>query len=508
MSASEKYIHFCNAFNNKKLPQIRFKNLNQRYKHIYKNEYKIDEKAINKASFMLFIVSFSILTIILSLLFEVNIFYLCLSSLLFSTIITYKFNLYIYNEINRRESQINALLYLLRIDYELIQKSLRLNADYCLNFITLMSNYEILLSDSFKSILGRIHDGHNPEEELNTIITPSKDFNDYLRGLLTNKFHADNIITKIEENTLEKDFKIYLRQVQNKIALIFFAGVFFPIGSCFFILFQMINPIFIVIVIPTLYLLLRLLYEKFMKIDSHLLGILNETSNSERKKFNEFLLFIKNFAINLEHNVSPEKAFINAFLRNKEQFHLLKKPLLTQISSLVSLSYSFSKMIDHLKVELASTKYQMILESIKKMVEGNAYYTSSKVIDIVKMIRKHKKLENDLKIIIQGEKFKIYTFLILLPLIIGAIGGLFPFYTLFGQNLNISPEIINFAIVNSSTLSTLFSILFTLVSCLIITSYYFLKLINREKHSYMIFLVIIEFIFIFFLSYSLTINYF
>jgi hypothetical protein len=142
------------------------------------------------------------------------------------------------------------------------------------------------------------------------------------------------------------------------------------------------------------------------------------------------------------------------------------------------------------------------------MVEGNAYYTSSKVIDIVKMIRKHKELENDLKIIIKGEKFKIYTFLILLPLIIGAIGGIFPFYTLLGQNLEMNPDIINFAIFNSPTLGTLFSILFTLMSCLIITSYYFLKLINREKHSYMIFLVITEFIFIFFLSYTLTINSF
>jgi len=508
MSAYGKYIHFCKAFRNIKLPQIRFKNLNQRYKHIYKNKYKIDEIAINKASFIIFVAFFSIFMVISALLFEINIFYLGLISLLFSTIITYKFNLFIYNKINKRESRINALLYLLRIDYELLQRSLRFNADYCLNFIKLMINYDILLSNSFKSILGKIHDGHTPEEELNTIITPSKDFNDYLRGLLINNFQTDNIMTKIEEKTLEKDFKIFLRQIQNKIALLFFVGIFFPIGSCFFILFQIINPLFIFVVIPILFLLLRLLYEKFMKVDSHLLGILNETSSSERKKFKEFLLFIKNFAINLEHNTSPEKAFINTFIRNKEHFHLIKKPLLNQISSLVSLSYSFSEMIDHLKLELASTKYQLILESIKNMVEENAYYTSSKVIDIVKMIKKHKKLENDLNIIIQGETFKIYTFLILLSLIVGAIGGIFPFYTLLGQNFNISQDTINFTILNSSTFITLISILFTLMTCLIITSYYFLKVINREKHSYIIFLVIMEFIFIFFLSYTLTINFF
>ena len=365
MSANEKYIYFCRKFNNIKLPQMKFKNLNERYKNVYKNEYNIDEIAVNKASLFVFIIIFSLLTVVSALLFTINIFYLCLISLIISVIFTYKFNLYLYNKINNREARINALLYLVKIDFELLEKSLKKNADYCLSFIKLMTHYNIPLSDLFKSILAKIHDGKNPEEELNKIISPSKDFNDYLRGLLINNFQNDKILAEIEEKTLEKDFKIFLRQVQNKIALLFFVGVFFPIGTCFFILFQIIDPVYIFIVIPILFLLLRLLYEKFLKIDSFMIGMLNEGSNSESKKFNEFLIFIKNFAINLSHNISQEKAFIDTYTQNKEQFHLLQKPILTQISSLVSLSYSFSEMMDRLKFELNSSRYQFIIESIK-----------------------------------------------------------------------------------------------------------------------------------------------
>lgn len=508
MSVYDKYINFCMGFKKKKLPQLKFKNLSERYKHIYENEYKIEDITINKASFFVFITLFASFIIISTLLFEVNFFYLCLMSLFGSLVFTYKFNLYLYNKIVKRETRINALLYLFRIDFELLQSSLKSNADYCLSFITLMINYDMPLSNSFKSILAKIHNGHTPEVELNKIITPSKDFNDYLRGLLINSFKNDNVLTKIEEKTLEKNFKIFLRQIQNKIALLFFIGFFFPIGACFFILFQMINPLFIFVLIPILFLLLRLLYEKIIKVDSLLIGMFNDGSNSERKKFNEFLIFMKNFSINLGRNISPEKAFVNTYIQNKEQFHLLKKPILAQISSLISMSYSFGEMMDNLKCELNSSKYQFILESIKKMVEENAYYTSSKVIEIVKIIRRHKKLEKDLNIIIQGEKFKIFTFLLLLPLVVGAIGGMFPFYTLLGQELNLGKEVINFAFVNSSKIITMFSILITLMSCIIITSYYFLKIINRERHSYIILLVVTEFILIFFLSYSTAINLF
>jgi len=248
MSAIEKYIHFCKKFNNIKLPQMKFKNLNERYKNVYKNEYNIDEIAVNKASLFVFIIIFSLLTVVSALLFTINIFYLCLISLIISVIFTYKFNLYLYNKINNREARINALLYLVKIDFELLEKSLKKNADYCLSFIKLMTHYNIPLSDLFKSILAKIHDGKNPEEELNKIISPSKDFNDYLRGLLINNFQNDKILAEIEEKTLEKDFKIFLRQVQNKIALLFFVGVFFPIGTCAFILSHILYRVYTCIV--------------------------------------------------------------------------------------------------------------------------------------------------------------------------------------------------------------------------------------------------------------------
>ena len=72
MSAIENYIRFCMEFNNINLPQIKFKNLNDRYKQIYKNDYKIDEITVNKASFFVFIALFSSFTVVSALLHMSN----------------------------------------------------------------------------------------------------------------------------------------------------------------------------------------------------------------------------------------------------------------------------------------------------------------------------------------------------------------------------------------------------------------------------------------------------
>ena len=508
MNTVNKYLHFCTKFNNIKLPQIKFKDINDRYKYLYNNLYKIEETTINKASFFIFTSIFISFLVIFIFFFFKYLLIMFLLSFIASIAFSYKFNLFLYNKISAIESSINSSLYLIRTDFAMLQKSLKAKADYCTSFIQLIAHYDIPLSSTFKLILAKIHEGSSPEEELNNLITPSKDFNDYLKGLLLTNFQNDKTLNKIEEKSLEKDLKIHIRQVQNKIAVIFFIGIFFPIGACFFILFQVIEPIYIFLIIPILFLLLHLTYKKFIKIDYFLIGMLNMGSNIERKKFNEFLKFIKNYAINLQQNISPEKAFINAYDQNKRYFNILRNSIRSQISNLVSLSYSFDEIIDRVKNELSTFRYQLILDSIKNMVKENAFYTSKKIIDIINIIGRHKKLEKKLDIIIQGEKFKIFIFLTLLPTIIGAIGGMFPFYTLLGHGINLNQDVIKTTILGISNINTLLSIFFTLMTCVVITSYYFLKIINKEAHFYLIFIILIEYTILFFISYSTIITLF
>ena len=188
MKSLEKYLSFCLKFNKKKLPQLKFKRLNERYLYLYKNIYNIQEEDVNKASFFVFLFSFSSLILLSIACIAFNILIIILYSIILSFLISYRFNLILYYDIKKKESIINAMLYLIKINFSLIQKTLKSNSDYCLNFIKLIIQYKHPFLSNFKDILTRIHEGHVPEVELTKLITPSEDFNQYLKNLLINNF--------------------------------------------------------------------------------------------------------------------------------------------------------------------------------------------------------------------------------------------------------------------------------------------------------------------------------
>ena len=220
----------------------------------------------------------------------------------------------------------------------------------------------------------------------------------------------------------------------------------------------------------------------------------------EIKKFDEFLQILQKFALLLKNNLSPEKAFVMAYYQNKKYLKLLDKLIQTQVSNLLNLSYPFNKIIKLMKSELKSERYNIILDTIEKMIENNAYYSSEKVMDIINTLLKHRRLEEKLGIIIKGEKFKVLLFLFLLPLIIGAIGGMFPLVYMMtnnSYNSNISSNTDYITLIN---FFDSFIIFLTLLICNTITSYYFLKVVNYERNYFIIFISDIVFILSFFIS--------
>ena len=499
MNSTKYYVNFCSFFHDYSLPTLKFKELNENYKELYQSVYLIDENDINKASFFIFLLVFFMSVIISFLFISINLLIIIFYSLIISLIISYRFNLNLYKEIKKDENMINALLYLIKIDFSLISKTFSENSDYTLIFIDLIKNYSLPISESFKIILRKIHEGEIPEEELLKITTPSEDFNKYLKNLLLNNFKYKYDYNKLEETNSERNFRIILRDIESKISIIFFIGLFFPIGLCFLILFHQIDYITMILFIPFFLIFINFLFKKFIKIDIMLIGLLNEYSNKERKKFDEFLLFLKSFAINLKTNISPEKAFINSYSQNKNFFKLLKNPINTQIAHLLSFSGSFSHILKYLKFELNSIRFNLILNTIERMIDENAYYSSDKVFEILDIISKHRRLEKKLGIIIKGEKFKVFLFLFLLPIIIGAIGGLFPLVVMLTNSEDINFN--NYSYTNYGNIIEVSIIFITLLLSNLITSYYFLKVIHYEKKNFIVFLSCAIYTLVFFITF-------
>ncbi len=507
MKNLKTYLNFCKKFHNSYLPKLKFKELNERYSQLYRKLYQIDENDVNRASSLVCIFSFSICFLISISLIKLNLLIIISYSIIFSLMVAYRFNLIIYHDINKKELEINAMLYLIKIDFSLIKKTLKPNSDFSLSFIKLIKNYHIPILHHFKNILARIHEGEIPENELMRILTPSRDFNQYLQNILINKFDNTNSLTQLSETSLEKKFKIYLKEIQSKISIIFFIGVFFPIGLCFLILFQLVNIIILTILIPFFLILLNFLCHKFIKVNPYMIGVLNNYSSIEKKKFNEFLLFLNSFAMNLRNNLSPEKAFLNSYSQTKNIFMVLENLIKNQISQLLNFNCTFHDIIQNFKLELTSTRYIILLDLLEKFVSENPYYSAEKIFDILNILNNHRKLEKKLEIIIKGEKFKIFFFIFLLPFLIGGISGMFPFFILMTQSINsITPlEFIGYK--NLLNLYYILLIFIVFISSISITSSYFLKIIKYRKKFLIILISNLIFILTFISSFITTINF-
>jgi hypothetical protein len=398
------------------------------------------------------------------------------------------------------------MLYLIKIDFSIIQKTLKNNADHHFSFIKLINEYKIPYLNNFKIILKNIHEGLTPEDELKRIITPSRDFNLYIKNLLINNFRDSYTYDNYKENSLEINFRIYLKEIQSKISIIFFIGVFFPIGLCFLILFQIINIIVLLFFVPLFFYLLNQLCNRFVGRNSYMIGVLNDFSGIEKKKFNEFLQFLKSFAFNLDNNISPEKAFQRAYKENSNLFIVLEKPIKIQLSRLLNLNCSFNDMLHYFKLELNSIRYTVILDAIERFVGENPYYSTEKILDLLVILQNHQKLEKKLEIIIKGEKFKIYFFIFLLPILIGSISGMFPFFLLITRNINLVnlQVLIDFdSLIDIYYLLSLFLIFTFSIS---ITAKNFLEIIKYQKKYVIILISNLIFMVTFFSSFMMTLN--
>ena len=255
-----------------------------------------------------------------------------------------------------------------------------------------------------------------------------------------------------------------------------------------------------ILFVPLFLFILSILFQKLVKIDILLIGLLEDYSKRERRKFDEFIFFLQNFAKNLKTNISPELAFVNTYTQNEESFILLKKRLSEQIAKLLNFNSSFRDILENLKINFNSIRYYIIINTLEKMVDQDAYLSSEKIIEILEILYKHKRLEEKLGIIIKGEKFKVLLFLFLLPIIIGAIGGMFPLVAMLSNNNNLNIEEASYNIdINAVEFMVIF---FTLLSSNLITSYYFLKIIKFDNKILLIFLSNLTYTLIFIITYT------
>ena len=499
----KKYISFCNYFQRFNSPLIRFKQIPEEYKHQYKYKYYVDEEDVCKATFFVFIITFISGFFVLICFIDVgilffNVIFPLFLALIFAVLIAYSVNIKIYRCVKKDEKVIDTLLPLIKINFSLMKAIKDQKSDLCMSFITLIMGYKLPISDYFKYIYGRTHLGYVPEEELLKVQTPSKDFNSYVSELLTKNFGQDYQLDYDVENTSEKNFRVLLKSIQTKIGIIFFTGLFFPLVLTSFILFQQLNVLSSLFITPFLLFLMYYMFKKMVRINISLIGVLDEYSGVKEKKFSEFLLFLEALALTLKKRLSPEVAFVEAYSKNKSHFLLLNDLFYEQISSLISLQYTLEDLINHLKFVLDSPRYKVLLDVIYVMLEKSAFYSSRKITDLLNIIKRHRRLEEKLKIIISGNKFLVKVFVFIFPGVLGTIGGMLPLVIAIVRNMDYTDnmQLISqlYELIDLFEVIMIFSIL---LICTLITCYYFLKIVRHKRTFVTLTISILIFIFTF-----------
>lgn len=510
----KKYISFCNYFHRFNSPLIRFKQIPEEFKHQYKYKYNVDEEDVCKATFFVFIITLISAFFVLICFIDVgilffNVLFPLFLALIFAVLIAYSVNIKIYRRIKKDEKVIDTLLPLIKINFSLIKAIKDQKSDLCLSFITLIMGYKLPISDLFKYIYGRNHLGYVPEEELLKVKTPSKDFNSYVSELLTKNFGQDYELDYDDEYTSEKNFRVLLKSIQTKIGIIFFTGLFFPLVLTSFILFQQLNVLSSLFITPFLLFLMYYMFKKMVRINISLIGVLDDYSGVKEKKFSEFLLFLEALALTLKKSLSPEVAFVEAYSKNKSHFLLLNDLFYEQISSLISLQYTLEDLINHLKIVLDSPRYKVLLDVIYVMLEKSAFYSSRKITDLLSIIKRHRRLEEKLKIIISGNKFLVKVFVFIFPGVLGTIGGMLPLVIAIVRNMDYTENMQ--AISQLYELIDLFEVIMIfsiLLICTLITCYYFLKIVRHKRTFVTLMISILIFIFTFSQSFMFAVALF
>lgn len=159
MALNNILIRFYQKIHNYKIPKLKFKEIDNRYKIIYRKEFNVDVNDVNKANFIIFLIFFNIFLIPSIFLTQFSPLLILAFSFLLALIISYFFSRNLDKEILKKENQLNALLYIVKIYFSLIQKSHGDNADNAINFIQLISEFKLPISKDFRKILNKIQLG-------------------------------------------------------------------------------------------------------------------------------------------------------------------------------------------------------------------------------------------------------------------------------------------------------------------------------------------------------------
>jgi len=344
---------------------------------------------------------------------------------------------YIYNyfpkKVRSDGTKIELLLEIIRFDVELLINSVSEKEDLVIRILTLLQNYDEVLSKEMRKVIRELYRGKQIVDVLDELYIPSKSFREFLLTIIENTSHIE-FLSLLENNDLtEKAYVRFTKSLESRISILFFIGIFFPIGIALGTMLQQISGIYLLLSIPIFFTIMLVLKRKFMVADIELLGQNNNNTVDSKKEYSEFLEFYQKFSKHLLE-YSPEYSLIKAY---EESGDIIKQELKSLILEISRYRISIEEFFTKITTVLKNPRIRAIFNNTKSSIVLNSFGSSDRIQKTIKLINKNLRKQDEREELVKSEKFKAIIFIGLMPIILGVLAGIMPTFSILSASSNV-----------------------------------------------------------------------
>ncbi|MBN2154962.1 MAG: hypothetical protein JW776_02835 [Candidatus Lokiarchaeota archaeon] len=428
------------------MKRLRLKSLKPELQELIYFDFSIQSEQIALGS----IVISGIITlpcIILSLIVNIPRHFLVFPGILFFGINIFLLHIY-PRHYQKQADEINSLFPLFRNCIEMYLSILPKDHDVCTFLISFLASIPSPIQDTFKRVQQSIQQGNLPEKILLSYKCPSSLLEEYLKALLLSKYHSQKSSLMLD-TPLENRYKIYSHSLESRISIIFFLGLFIPLGFSLGVFLQKINGILLLSSSPILFILLLILTRKITTDNLILLGTVSRSSKSLKIEYLVLWDFFYRLSTNLM-NMAPETALIQAI----ESTNLIQSSAIRKyLYQLKSYTLPLEEFLNKFYKTLQGARIRLVFSTLIFMITSSCEVTSEKLFQLLLVLKHHRELESQRLQTLKGEMFKVKSFQIILPIIISLMTTLFLLIS-----SNISPSSFLFSFSMPLTNKILFSV--------------------------------------------------
>ena len=176
-----------------------------------------------------------------------------------------------------------------------------------------------------------------------------------------------------QSSSMEMEYQTFSKGLETRLNILFFIGVFFPLGLGFMMILGKIDVLTLLLSVPFFGFILYYAKKKIMSSNISLIGSTNDISQAEKDEFKKVLEFYRSLSFNLAR-FPPETAII---VTSESLAFPLSPGYNDMISSIKKYTMDYDKFFKSLTNDLSNTRSKILLQNLPVLINQNSENVST-----------------------------------------------------------------------------------------------------------------------------------